>query len=628
MQRMMRACAIAITLALGGVISPPGLAVTEAAWAQAQAERLWMHPQWLRLVHYRPGAVPGSWYSQADDPDFFLSAAGAHDPRAELAATLSAFAADASLGDAHAQCRFVARLAWLRERLDLGELPQPDCAAYRAFRDTVRAQRVVLVFPSYYLNSPSSMFGHTLLRLDPDASAEVGTEYLSFAVNFGALVDPADTGVLYAVKGLTGGYRGQFAVDFYFKKIQEYTRSENRDIWEYPLDLNAVEIERLIAHLWELRDIDFAYYFFDENCAYRVLELLEVARPGIDLTSAFALTAIPIDTVRAAQQAGLVRGRQFRPAQGTVLRQRLAQIPPVLHAQVLELAASPERLDDADMQALEPSMRARVIDAAYRYLRFRQTGVARDPAIAQQSFRLLQAMRAEASALPVAAPVVPDVPPDLSHGSRRLAVGVWREEELQYLSLGLRMALHGLEENRDGFPWGAQLNMGHLELRVDEYGRLDLNRLDLVDIASLTPRDRFFRPLSWAVATGIERQWTDGREHRVAQINGGIGFTRAAGFDGLIYGLATARLEYNHGFADPLQPAGGLRGGSLMALGPLTLNGELGAEAFANGALRLRAELRGNWPLSRHQALHLELRWRDQRPDDTFAVGLRYLLYR
>lgn len=605
---------------------PQNARAGEAAWAQAQAQQLWADAEWLSLGHYEAGAWPGSWRSHADDPRFFLAPSGRHDPRAEMQATLTAFAEPADAGDAHAQCRFVARLAWLRERLDLGSLPQPECSEYRAFRELVQATRIVLVFPSYYLNSPSSMFGHTLLRLD--AGDGEGSEYLSFAVNFGALVDPSDNGLFYAFKGLSGGYPGQFEVDLYFKKIQEYNRGEDRDIWEYPLDLDATETERLIRHLWELKGINFAYYFFDENCSYRVLELLEVARPGIDLTSAFPLTAIPIDTVREVQRNGMIRGKQFRPAQGTVLRHRLAQIPTALHATVFRLSESTDRLVDADLQALEPALRARVIEAAYRYLRFRQTGRPRDPDAAQRSFILLQALQAQAADLPRDdLQADPETSPELSHGSRRIAIGARNEEGLNYLSLGLRLSLHSLEENRTGFPMGAQINIGHLDLRLDEEGKLDLNRLDLVDILSLSPRDRFFRPLSWTVTTGVDRQWTGGSERRVAHVNGGAGFSRALGSGGLMYTLATARLEHNHGHADPLQPAAGLRGGWLQDLGPLTLHWGVGAEKFANGATRVRAELRNNLRLSRQQALHLELLWRDQRPEDTFAVGLRYQYY-
>jgi hypothetical protein len=606
----------------------PGPAWTaDGAWEQAQEGRLWQHGEWIKLVHYKPGTWPGSWRSQADDARFFLAETGREDPRAELAATLAAFAAPAELGDAHAQCRFVARLSWLRDQLELDTLPQPDCNEYREFRALVQATRVVLVFPSYYLNSPSSMFGHTLLRLDR-GEADGGSEYLSFAVNFGALVDPDDNGLFYAFKGLTGGYPGQFEVDQYYKKIQEYNRGENRDIWEYPLNLSAGETERLIEHLWELRGINFAYYFFDENCSYRVLELLEVARPGVDLTSAFPLTAIPIDTVRALHRAGMVDSKRFRASQGTVLRQRIANLPPAQHALVLELSTAPQRLEDADFQALDAATRARVIEAAYRVLRYQQTGAERDATVAQRSFRLLQALQQQAADLPQDGVAVdPDTSPDLSHGSRRLAAGLWNEDGLDYLTLGLRMSLHSLHENRTGFPLGAQINIGHLDLRIDEDGELDLQRLDLVDIFSLSPRDRFFRPLSWAIQTGIDRQWTDGREHRVAQVNGGVGAARTWLPDSLIYGLATARLEHNHGFADPLQPALGLRAGLLLDTGLLTLHWDVGAEKFANGEHRARVNLSHNLRVSRHQALHLELLWRDQQPDDRLAVGLRYQYY-
>lgn len=614
-------------LIAASLLLPTPAGAADDAWAQAQARELWKDPEWLNLGHYKPGRWGARWYSHTDDARFFLAANGAEDPRAEMEATLTAFAAPAELGDAHAQCRFVARLSWLRARLALGELPQPDCAEYREFRSLVQARRTVLVFPSYYLNSPSSMFGHTLLRLDSGAADE-GSAYLSFAVNFGAIVSADDNGMFYAFKGLTGGYPGQFEVDQYYKKIQEYNRGENRDIWEYPLNLSEVETERLIQHVWELKGIPFAYYFFDENCSYRILELLQVARPGIDLTSAFPLTAIPIDTVREVQRGGLIDDKFFRPSQGTVLKQRLRALPDDLDAMVIALSRDAAVLDSARFQALDAATRARVVEAAYKYLRYRQTNAERDPDVAQRSFRLLQALQQQAGALQIDNQYVnPDDSPDLSHGSRRVAVGAWTEEDHEYATLGLRLSLHSQHENRSGFPLGAQINLGNFEARIDEDGDIDVNRWDIVDILSLSPRDQFFQPLSWAIMTGVDRQWTNGREHRVAHVNGGAGVAYALFPNSLVYGLATARLENNYGFDDPLQPAAGLRGGLVFGAGPLTLQWEVGAEKFANGEERARVNLLNNLQLSRNQALHLELLWREQEPDDTLAVGLRYQVY-
>lgn len=54
----------------------------------------------------------------------------------------------------------------------------------------------------------------------------------------------------------------------------------------------------MIAHAWEIRDRNFDYYFFDENCAYRLLALIDIARPGTDLLGEVSTHAIPSDTVR------------------------------------------------------------------------------------------------------------------------------------------------------------------------------------------------------------------------------------------------------------------------------------------------------------------------------------------
>ena len=76
-----------------------------------------------------------------------------------------------------------------------------------------------------------------------------------------------------------------------------------------------------------MKDINFSYYFFDENYSYRLLELLEVARPGIELTDEYIVTAIPIDTVKTIHEAGMIENIEYRPASATVLSYMLDQMP-------------------------------------------------------------------------------------------------------------------------------------------------------------------------------------------------------------------------------------------------------------------------------------------------------------
>lgn len=246
----------------------------------ARAQQLAATPYWIALGHYETAKL-GGWRSYVDDPRFFLAEDGAHHPDQELAATVAALYAPASLGDKHPQCVFPARTRWLREQLALNDLPRPDCQEFNTWYTSIDPHSTALIFPAAYLNSPSSMFGHTLLRIDQSNTRRDDTTLLSYAINFGAYIEGSDNSILYAWKGLMGGYPGLFAMMPYQEKLSEYRSLENRDLWEYQLDLTPQETGRMVEHVWELKQIKFDYFFFDENCSYRLLELLQVARPSL-----------------------------------------------------------------------------------------------------------------------------------------------------------------------------------------------------------------------------------------------------------------------------------------------------------------------------------------------------------
>jgi hypothetical protein len=232
------------------------------------------------------------------------------------------------------------------------------------------------------------MFGHTLLRLD-SAEDEGNSRWLSTAINFGADVREGDNSMLYAFKGLVGGYSGSFVTDHYYKKIQEYNRIEHRDIWEYRLNLTVEETDRIVTHLWELQGVSFDYYYFDENCSYRLLELLEVARPEVDLTAEFKVTAIPVDTVRAIYSANMIESAVYRPSQSTFLLHLLSQVPEESHDLVIALSKDISVTRQDAFTSLSESQQRTIVDIAYQYLRNQQTSKARDPAIAKRSHQLL-----------------------------------------------------------------------------------------------------------------------------------------------------------------------------------------------------------------------------------------------
>jgi hypothetical protein len=559
-------------------------------------------PFWISLGHYETAKLSG-WRSYVSDKKFFLAPDGNEHPDRELAATVQALYAPASAGERHAQCVYPARTRWLKAQLNLTDLPSLDCAEFKQWFKDVSPHSAVMIFPAAYLNSPSSMFGHTLLRIDQADVESDKTSLLSYAINFGAYIEGSDNSILYAWKGLMGGYPGLFALVPYQEKLSEYRSLENRDLWEYRLNLTPAETERMVEHVWELKQIQFDYFFFDENCSYRLLELLQVARPSLRLTEQFPLTAIPTDTVKAVKEAGLVDSIQYRPSRERELLSRAQPLTDEEQQWVLKVSADQKQLQQPAFKAQPRERQALIIDAAYRLERYRANGQERDPERAQRSFELLRAINQNP-------PPELDIPrpglPEDGHESRTWQAGIGTRGDKAFGEYGLRMAYHDLNDNAESFPLGAQIEILQMKLRQYEGNHWQLQQLDLATIRSLTPRNELLQPLSWQVTGGLER--VPGKhddETLVSHVNGGAGGTWQLGEDMLGFALGTVRIEHNNDFAGFVAPAAGFNSGLLWKnpLGNFSL--EAKGDFFTNGEVRRSMSLNQQWELSRNLGLRL-----------------------
>lgn len=559
-------------------------------------------PFWISLGHYETAKL-GGWRSYVSDKKFFLAPDGNEHPDRELAATVQALYAPSSAGEKHAQCVYPARTRWLKAQLNLSDLPTLPCTEFKQWFKDVSPHSAVMIFPAAYLNSPSSMFGHTLLRIDQANVQSDQTALLSYAINFGAYIEGSDNSILYAWKGLMGGYPGLFALVPYQEKLSEYRSLENRDLWEYRLNLTQAETERMVEHVWELKQIQFDYFFFDENCSYRLLELLQVARPSLRLTEQFPLTAIPTDTVKAVKEAGLVESIQYRPSRERELLSRAEPLTDEEQDWVLKVSANQQQLQAPAFKAQPRERQALIIDAAYRLERYRANGQERDPQRAQRSFELLRAINQNpAPELDIPQPGLPED----GHESRTWQAGIGTRGDKAFGEYGLRMAYHDLNDNAESFPLGAQIEILQMKLRQYEGNHWQLQQLDLATIRSLTPRNELLQPLSWQVTGGLER--VPGKhddETLVSHVNGGGGGTWQLGEDMLGFALGTVRVEHNNDFAGFIAPAAGFNTGLLWKnpLGNFSL--ETKGDYFTNGEVRRSVSLNQQWELSRNLGVRL-----------------------
>jgi hypothetical protein len=588
--------------------------------AQSRALRLPERHEWNRLVHYTKNLLSSGVHGLADAPNFYLAVEGKTNPQAELEATLSSFFSVVEETDEvqNPQCQFIARFAWLdaQLRFDPARMPRQPCKRFRQWRDTLNPQGVTLIFPAAYINNPSSMYGHTLLRIDGKDQDEK-TRLLAYAVNYAANTNETN-GIAFAVNGLFGGYRGAFSIMPYYLKVREYNDLENRDIWEYELDLTPQEIDRLLMHLWELGPVWFDYYFFDENCSYYLLEVLEVARPGVDLTSRFRWWAIPADTVRAVvEQHGLLKRTAYRPSNATLIQHRLGLMDE--NARTLAYRMSRGLIDpeNAKVAALPAASRARVLELSYDYLNYlRATGdrPAQAPANLSQQLLLARSLLDVQDDDPALA--TPEVRPDQGHGTSRLAVGAGRRDGANFVEFRGRPTYHDLLDADAGYARGAQIEFFDFGLR--DYGRdigLRVEDFTPVKIVSIAPRNEFFRPLSWKFDTGwARRRIADGSEPLVFGVHGATGLAwnvpDALKSDTLVYAFVDSTVQVDKRLASGFAIGAGPGVGVQIDLSP-----RWRAVAFLSGQRFFAGDtdtswsggLRQRYTLDTNHALRLDL---------------------
>lgn len=565
-------------------------------------------------MHYVPNLIAPGVHGLVDSRDFYNAPDGKNDPQAELDGTLRAFFSEAEETDEvqHPQCRFPARYAWLAAELgfDQGRMPRPQCRRYRDWRSALDAKQLTLVFASAYLDNPGSMYGHTLLRVDA-ADQDERTRLLAYSISFAAATNETN-GLIFAVKGLFGGYPGVFAMLPYYVKVREYSDLENRDLWEYELDLSPEELERVLRHAWELLPAYFEYYFFDENCSYHLLALLQVARPDLELTAPFRLWALPVDTVRAlTDQPGLVKRIVYRPARSTIIAERLARMQPEERRMARDLGLGTLNADDVALRALPPERAARVVEAGYDYLNYRRTTGTSEVKDGGALARDLLVARSQIDAPSQTPRIETPVRPDEGHRTARMSTGAGRRDRQGFLELGVRPTYHDIVDDDAGYIGGAQIEFFHLRARRYEGGSARIESFIPVNIFSLSPRDEFVQRKSWRVAAGWQRSMTrSGAEPLAVAADGGLGGAWRAGRVARVYasaeGAARAHEQFEKGYSLGL----GARIGALVDPAPrwrvhayVQQLGSVAGERVDPGALVLEQR----FSLTRDLALRFDL---------------------
>ncbi len=586
--------------------------------------------EWHLLLHYRENLF-GGHTSEQDDPGFFMSPNGKIDPQAELDATLKQFFSEELVGRSNqpAQCAFIARYHWLRERLqfDHSRLPKMACERFDRWFNDFEAHSITLIFPSAFLNNPASMFGHTFLRIDQKGQTEQ-TRILANTVNYAAYVPP-DAGLAYPIRGIFGGYSGYFSTYPYYLKVQEYRDIENRDIWEYRLNFTEPQVKRLLMHSWEMGNAAFDYFFLKENCSYHLLALLEYADPTLHLTDEFLLWTVPADTVRLiASKPGLVTGIAYRPSRSNVIRRKRESLPVGERELAHRITQDLGELTSPAFAQMVPTKQAFLLDLASDYLRYRsETTDSPQPEWKERNRAILTA-RSQLRIPSEEFKVVPFAKqPELGHKTSRASVGAgWRNNDT-FEEVTVRAGYHDLLDPEVGYTPNAQIEIASVSLR--HYNRIDQTRIEratFVNIMSLSPIDSAFHAPSWKFNLGMQTiTHNDCRLCSNGVMNVGIGGAMESRLlkREVLFAFAEAEANYSRAYEEQHRIGGGGTVGMLaditdqwkvMATGTYLKYG-LGEQSDD-----IRWFVASRYTMSQNWALRLEYNHRDRDNDLLFSA--------
>lgn len=504
------------------------------------------HPQWQHLLFYKNGKA------EVISPDFYLTKPQLRskrnfDPYVELKATIE------QISDESVVCKYPARYLWLKHRIPALNINLKNCAQLPDPN-----QEVSLILVSNYLKNPASSFGHVLVKTNKpidnadgiiDDVRELSSEdLLNNSYNFGARIPANENGAMYAIKGLFGLYDAGFSETEFFKQDAVYSKNEQRDMWEYVLNLDAFETQLLNYHLYEAKSARFDYYFIKQNCGYRSGEILELIS-DIKMTDRIGPWYAPdyvFDQLleHEGEDESLVSSVSYLPSEQTQLREKFVQ----LSKPIQKIINSVIRTEDtALLDVLNSDDRALALDFLILHRTYK---ISQDNTPKQQAFKskLLSQRFALPASNGLAQLAVPNkASPALSNKTTQTKMVLSDEMAEVGLSLFVKDPLNAYTDIDKRFE-AVQASLGY-SFDENQWTLTDFVFLDMQQIEDLRQPLSGEPKLSWQLKTGARTDQFTGNHHS-PYAQAGIGAGAKFGEHILGYSMLNATVHDQDNHAD------------------------------------------------------------------------------
>jgi hypothetical protein len=467
---------------------------------QLKFKKLHQQAEWILVMRYQKTLT--GWKSEVDNRNYFFHREGKHDPEKELEANLIAFFDEIEYPNEdikmHPQCAFPARFSFIKKHLDLNpeKMKYQSCNKLRVWKDALTPESLSIVFASYYLGSPASIMGHTLFKMN--SKQNKNKELLDYGVNYAAITNEKNP-IRYIWNGLTGGYSGIFSIYPYYTKVNEYNDLETRDLWEYELNLNDIELDRFLNHLWELLwQAEFDYFFFDENCAYHMYALIEYSRLGIKLRDRFNLVVNPPDAIKNyLSQKDLVKAVKFRPSLFSTIQKKIEIMNEKEKELFFNIWQEKREIQTFSNLNFRKDLILDTLLDSYRWKKMREN----ESEIDKKLYRnyLLERSVIEEDTYSILEKEYKAYSPENSHNFSRISVSHGNSSLGTFQEIKYRIGYHDLLNSEKGFMPNSEVILGDISIRLLNKNQLIIDKFVLGSLSSFTPENKLSNPVSYKI---------------------------------------------------------------------------------------------------------------------------------
>ncbi|SLJ83277.1 DUF4105 domain-containing protein [Psychrobacter sp. DAB_AL43B] len=450
-------------------------------------------------------------------------------------------------------CKYPARYLWLNHHLPELNISFKNCAQLPD-----PTQEISLILVSNYLKNPTSSFGHVLVKTsmptdDKDSTIkevrELSSEnLLNNPYNFGARIPANENGAMYAIKGLFGLYDAGFSETEFFKQDAVYSKNEQRDMWEYVLNLEAFETQLLNYHLYEAKLARFDYYFIKQNCGYRSGEILELIS-DVKTTERIGPWYAPdyvFDQLLEHDNGTepLVASVRYLPSEQTQLREKFVQLSKPIQSIINGIIITE---DTTSLATLNADDRALALDFLILHRTYQ---ISQEHTPHQQALKneLLSQRFTLPASNRLAKLVVPNkASPALSSKTTQTKVILYDDKAEVGLSLFVKDPLNAYTDIDKRFE-AVQVSLGY-DFDDSKWTLTDFVFLDMQQIEDLRQPLSGEPKLSWQLKTGARTDLFTGNHHS-PYAQAGMGAGAKFGQHLLGYGMVNATVHDQDRHAD------------------------------------------------------------------------------